>query len=165
MGRDRSLDEFTDTGDASPDTDESETDPVTESSTDSEAPEPSVSSTDSEAPESNAPNTDSEAVGSNAESNSETPDSTEGGVEPNAPVSGGTTAGGASDAEPASESDASASGVGPDSDERDGSDSPEPATATYQWFPDGVECPECGRVIEERWTHEGSHVCAECKEW
>lgn len=153
MGRDRSLDEFVDTGNASPDTDESETAPATESSTDSEAADPS------------AVRTDSETAGSNATPNSETSDSTEAEVEPNASASGGTTAGGDADAEPISGSDTNASEVGPDSDDRAGSDSPEPATPTYQWLPDGVECPECGRAIEERWIHGERHVCADCKEW
>ena len=44
-------------------------------------------------------------------------------------------------------------------------DGVEPAVATYRWDPGGVECPACGRTVEQRWIHEGRHVCADCKEW
>ena len=61
--------------------------------------------------------------------------------------------------------------VGSDDTDATGSDAPvdggggEPAVATYRWDPGGVECPACGRTVEQRWIHEGRHVCADCKEW
>ena len=45
------------------------------------------------------------------------------------------------------------------------SDDTEPATATYRWDPDGVECPACGATVDRLWSSEAGQVCAECKEW
>ncbi|QCC46621.1 DUF7573 domain-containing protein [Halobellus limi] len=41
----------------------------------------------------------------------------------------------------------------------------EPATATYQWDPEGVECPGCGRTVDRLWLQGDERVCADCKEW
>lgn len=41
----------------------------------------------------------------------------------------------------------------------------EPATATYQWDPEGLECPACGRTVDRLWIQEDERVCADCKEW
>ena len=41
----------------------------------------------------------------------------------------------------------------------------DPATATYQWDPEGLECPACGRTVDRLWTQEDERVCADCKEW
>lgn len=45
------------------------------------------------------------------------------------------------------------------------SDSVEPATTTYEFAPDGAECPSCGRTVDRRWQQDGSLVCGECKDW
>jgi len=45
------------------------------------------------------------------------------------------------------------------------SDDVEPATATYRWDPDGVECPACGNVADRLWSQDGRHVCVDCKDW
>lgn len=44
-------------------------------------------------------------------------------------------------------------------------DDVEPATATYRWEPDGIECSACGTTVNRLWTGESGLVCAECKEW
>jgi hypothetical protein len=44
-------------------------------------------------------------------------------------------------------------------------DDVEPATATYRWEPDGIECSACGTTVNRLWTGESGQVCAECKEW
>ena len=63
-------------------------------------------------------------------------------------------------------SDASADGDGSAThDASADDDGVEPAVTTYRWDPAGVECPACDRTVEQRWTHEGRYVCADCKEW
>ncbi|WP_144905294.1 DUF7573 domain-containing protein [Halobellus captivus] len=44
-------------------------------------------------------------------------------------------------------------------------DDVDPAATTYQWDPDGVECAECGQTVDRRWSQDGGHVCADCKDW
>ncbi|WP_049985136.1 DUF7573 domain-containing protein [Halobellus rufus] len=56
-------------------------------------------------------------------------------------------------------------GSGDDSIEADTVDDVEPASATYQWDPEGVECAACGRVVDRLWTDGDARVCADCKEW
>ena len=41
----------------------------------------------------------------------------------------------------------------------------EPATATYQWDPEGLECPDCGRTVDRVWIQGDERVCSDCKEW
>ena len=41
----------------------------------------------------------------------------------------------------------------------------EPATATYQWDPEGLECPDCGRTVDRVWIQGEERVCSDCKEW
>ena len=65
----------------------------------------------------------------------------------------------------ASGTDSDAVGGDGNGDESPDDDEVESATATYRWDPHGVECPGCGRTVEQRWIHEGRHVCGDCKEW
>jgi hypothetical protein len=44
-------------------------------------------------------------------------------------------------------------------------DDVDPATATYRWEPGGIECPECGQVVERLWSQDDAHICVNCKEW
>ena len=46
----------------------------------------------------------------------------------------------------------------------DGSDV-EPATATFEWSPDGGECADCGASVRRRWRDDGRLVCPDCKAW
>lgn len=43
-------------------------------------------------------------------------------------------------------------------------ETPEPASITYGWSPDGT-CSQCGASIEEQWIDDGDRVCADCKRW
>ena len=41
---------------------------------------------------------------------------------------------------------------------------PDPATTTYAWAPDG-ECAVCGTAAAARWRREAGLVCADCVDW
>ncbi|MFB6202180.1 MAG: hypothetical protein ABEI98_09240 [Halorhabdus sp.] len=41
----------------------------------------------------------------------------------------------------------------------------EPAQTTYTYAPTGGVCAACGAVVDRRWNHEGTLVCADCKVW
>jgi hypothetical protein len=49
--------------------------------------------------------------------------------------------------------------------EDDSLDGVDPATSTYRWDPDGIECPSCGETVDRLWSQDGEHVCSDCKEW
>ncbi|WP_336024395.1 DUF7573 domain-containing protein [Halobellus salinisoli] len=57
----------------------------------------------------------------------------------------------------------------PDRDDTDGQVDDaldvEPASSTYRWSPEGVECAACGRVVDRLWSDGDEHVCIDCKEW
>lgn len=44
-------------------------------------------------------------------------------------------------------------------------DAVEPATATYDWSPDGAACEECETVVDRRWIDGDAYVCGDCKDW
>lgn len=50
-------------------------------------------------------------------------------------------------------------------DDASSTPSVEPATTTYEFAPDGVECASCGRTVERRWQQDSALVCGECKDW
>lgn len=46
-----------------------------------------------------------------------------------------------------------------------GSESVDPAEATYRWTGEGARCDGCGSHVERLWRDDAGLVCGECKEW
>lgn len=44
-------------------------------------------------------------------------------------------------------------------------DAVDPATPTYRWDADGLDCTACGSHVERGWFDDGAFVCPDCTEW